>query len=140
LRRDAAGAAGADQASLVSTGHALVAIRDYTFQFGPNLSAAVNGLLFGTLLYRSRLVPRVIPTMGLLAAPLLLGATVATVLGLTEQGSVWFAPGGALIFVWELSVGSYMVVKGFKPSPITTTTDHPRVPPVVPTPEPLPVA
>ena len=41
------------------------------------------------------------------------------VFGLTEQGSIWFAPGGALIFVWELSVGIYMTVKGFKPSPVT---------------------
>jgi hypothetical protein len=121
LRQDAA-STGADQATLVTTGQALVAVRDYTFQFGPNISAATNALLFGTLLYRSRLVPRIIPTMGLIAAPLLLAASVATIFGLTEQGSVWFAPGGALIFTWELSVGFYMIVRGFKPSPITTST------------------
>ena len=121
LRRDVAGIAGADQAGLVTTGQALVAVRDYTFQFGPNLCAALNALMFATLLYRSRLVPRVLPTMGLIAAPLLTLATLAVVFGLTEQGSVWFAPGGALIFLWELSVGIYMTVKGFKPSPITAT-------------------
>ena len=123
LRQDFAGAAGADQAGLVTTGHALVAIRDYTFQFGPNICAALNALMFATLLYRSRLVPRIIPAMGLIAAPLLLAASVAVVFGLTEQGSIWFAPGGALIFVWELSVGIYMTVKGFKPSPITATRE-----------------
>jgi hypothetical protein len=122
LRRDVAGTAGADQASLVTTGQALVAVRDYTFQFGPNISAALNALMFATLLYQSRLVPRLIPAMGLIAAPLLLVASVAVVFGLTEQGSVWFAPGGALIFIWELSVGIYMTFKGFKPSPITATT------------------
>jgi uncharacterized protein DUF4386 len=121
LRQDAAGAVGADQASLVTTGQALVAVRDYTFQFGPNISAALNALMFATLLYRGRLVPRIIPTMGLIAAPLLIVASLAVVFGITEQGSVWFAPGGALIFVWELSVGIYMTVKGFKPSPITAT-------------------
>ena len=121
LHRDVAGTAGADQASLVTTGQALVAVRDYTFQFGPNLAAALNALLFATLLYRSRLVPRIIPAMGLIAAPLLIVATLAVVFGLTEQGSIWFAPGGTLIFVWELSVGIYMTVKGFKPSPITAT-------------------
>jgi uncharacterized protein DUF4386 len=121
LHRDIAGTAGADQASLVTTGQALVAVRDYTFQFGPNICAALNALLFGTLLYRSRLVPRIIPTMGLIAAPLLIVASLAVVFGLTEQGSIWFAPGGALIFIWELSVGTYMTVKGFKPSPITAT-------------------
>ena len=118
LRQDLAGT---DQAGLLSTGQALVAVRDYTFQFGPNLAAALNALMFATLLYRSRLVPRIIPTMGLIAAPLLIVATLAVVFGLTEQGSIWFAPGGTLIFVWELSVGIYMTVKGFKPSPITAT-------------------
>lgn len=112
-------AAAADADSLLATSQGLVALRDYTFQFGPNLAAALNATMFATLLYQSRLVPRVLPTVGLIAAPLLTGATVATVLGLTEQGSIWYAPGGALIFVWELSVGIYMAVKGFKPSPIT---------------------
>lgn len=121
LRADVAGTTGADPASLVTTGQALVAIRDYTFQFGPNISAALNALMFATLLYTSRLVPRVIPAMGLIAAPLLIVASLAVVFGITEQGSVWFAPGGALIFVWELSVGIYMTFKGFKPSPVTAT-------------------
>jgi hypothetical protein len=57
--------------------------------------------------------------MGLLAVLPLIAASVATIAGLTEQGSVWFAPGGALIFVWELSLGIYLVVKGFKPSHLT---------------------
>ncbi|MDI3330294.1 MAG: DUF4386 domain-containing protein [Micrococcus sp.] len=118
LRQQAA-ATGADEASLLTTGQALVAVRDYTFQFGPNISAALNALLFGTLLFRSRLVPRIIPTLGLIAAPLLLLASLATVLGFTEQGSVWFAPGGALIFVWELWVGIYLIAKGFRPSSVT---------------------
>jgi hypothetical protein len=59
--------------------------------------------------------------MGLIAAPFLIMATLAVVFGLTEQGSVWFAPGGVLIFIWELSIGIYMTVKGFKPSPLTAT-------------------
>ena len=80
---------------------------------------ASNRPSFATLLYRARLVPRIIPLMGLVAAPLLILVIVAVVLGLTHQGSIWFAPGGALIFVWELSVGIYMTFWGFKPSPIT---------------------
>jgi Domain of unknown function (DUF4386) len=114
LRQDAVGTPGAE--SLTTTGQALVAVRDYTFQFGPNVSAALNALMIGTILYRSRIVPRILPAMGLLAVVPLLAASVATILGLTEQGSVWFAPGGALIFIWELSLGIYLVVKGFKPS------------------------
>src|SRR4051794_31716339 len=94
LRQGVAGTAGAagaaDPATLVVSGQALVAVRDWTFQLGPNMCAALNALMFATLLYRSRLVPRVIPVLGLVGAPLLLAAVVATVLGLTEQGSAWF--------------------------------------------------
>ena len=120
LRQEVAGSAGADTSSLVTTGQALVAVRDYTFQFGPNMSAGINALLFGTLLYRSRLVPRIIPTVGLIGAPLLIAASVATVLGLTEQGSVWFV-GAIPVAAWELAVGVWMTVKGFRRSPVTGT-------------------
>jgi len=118
LRQDFVGASGADQSALLSSGHALVAIRDWTFQFGPNLSAGINAILFGTLLYRSRLVPRAIPALGLIGAPLLLAVTVATALGLIGANSALF--GFAVpVAVWEMSIGIWMLVKGFKPSPLT---------------------
>ena len=56
--------------------------------------------------------------MGLVGAPLILAVTVATIFGLTEHGSAWWIV-VAPIFVWELSLGLYLVIKGFKPSPIT---------------------
>ncbi|MGO4596290.1 DUF4386 domain-containing protein [Terrabacter sp. 2RAF25] len=121
MRRDLGGVAGPEASALLTTGHGLVAMRDYTFLLGPNLAPVINAVLFATLLYRTRLVPRVIPLMGLAAAPLLLAPTLATILGLTEHGSIWWGPGGALIFVWELSVGLYMTFKGFKPTPLTAT-------------------
>jgi hypothetical protein len=66
LRQDRAGA---DAASLVTTGKALVAIHDGTFLLGQGLIPGVNALLLGSLMYRSRLVPRIIPAMGLIGAP-----------------------------------------------------------------------
>jgi len=79
----------------------------------------VNALLLGYLMYRSRLVPRVIPVLGLIGAPLLITATIATLFGLNEQVSVWSAIATLPVAVWELSLGVWLVVKGFKPSPIT---------------------
>jgi hypothetical protein len=122
LRQDLAGATGSDTTTLVTTGQALVAVRDWTFLLGPSLMAGLNALLLGSLLYRSRLVPRIIPTMGLIGAPLLLTATIATLFGQIEQLSVWSGLATLPVAAWELSVGVYMVVKGFKPSPLTTTT------------------
>jgi hypothetical protein len=46
---------------------------------------------------------------------LLLAATLAAAVGAVEQASTWFV--GALpVAAWELSVGLYMTVNGFKPS------------------------
>ena len=84
------GATGAEADSLVTTGQSLVAAHDWTFLLGPSLMAGLNALLLGTLMYRSGLVPRVIPALGLIGAPLLLAATIATIFGLTEHGSAWW--------------------------------------------------
>ena len=119
LRQDMSGAAGADEASLSTVGTALVAVRDFTFHLGPGVMAAVNALLLGSLMYRSGLVPRVIPLMGLIGAPLLLVSKIATLLGVNDDSTAWSAIAVAPIFFWELSLGIWLTVKGFRPSPIT---------------------
>ena len=42
--------------------------------------------------------------------------------GVIEPDSALKALAAAPEFVWELSLGIYLVVKGFKPSPTTTGT------------------
>jgi len=119
LRQDLAGAPGTDTASLVTTGKALVAVRDWTFLLGPSLMPGINALLLGYLLYRSGLVPRVIPALGLIGAPLLIASATATLFRGNDPVTVLAAIATVPIFVWELSLGVWLVVKGFKPSPIT---------------------
>lgn len=119
LRQD--GAAGGDAAALVPIGQALVAVHDWAQILGPGM-AGVNALLLGTLMFRSGLVPRWIPSIGLVGGPVYLSAVVAIIIGVTEPGSAWQAIGGAPMFVWELALGLWMTFKGFKPSPITSTT------------------
>ena len=70
-------------------------------------------------MYRSRLVPRVIPVMGLIGAPLLIAAVFTTLFGGIAQGSPWTALAALPVAAWELSLGLWLVVKGFKPSPVT---------------------
>lgn len=113
------GATGADAAALVTTGTSLVATYNWTFLLGQSLTPALNALLLGTLMYQSGLVPRAIPLMGLIGAPLLIAATIATLFGLIEQTSPLAALAALPVALWELSLGIYLVAKGFKPSPIT---------------------
>lgn len=107
------GAVGADATALVTVGRSLVAIRDWTFLLGPGLMPGLNALLLGYLMYRSQLVPRVIPVLGLIGAPLLILAATASIFGLNDQLSVWSVIATAPIFVWELSLGIWLAVKGF---------------------------
>ena len=110
--------AGAGADALV-TGQALVASYDWTFLFGPGFMAPINALLLGSLMYRSGLVPRIIPLVGLIGAPLLVASAAATLFGLKEQVSALSAIAALPIALWEFLLGVYLVVKGFKPSPIT---------------------
>ncbi|MEO3859974.1 DUF4386 domain-containing protein [Acrocarpospora sp. B8E8] len=114
-----AGATGADAASLITTGNSLVALHNWTLLLGPGIMPAVNALCLGYVLYRSRLVPRIIPLMGLIGAPLLFLSATATMFGIYSQISVWSGIATIPIFLWEASLGVWLVVKGFKPSPIT---------------------
>jgi hypothetical protein len=110
--------AGAGPDALV-TGQALVALHNWTTLLGQGFLPAVNALLLGSLLYRSRLVPRIIPLVGLLGAPLLVVSDIATLFGLKEPVSALSALAALPIALWEFSLGVYLIVKGFKPSPIT---------------------
>jgi hypothetical protein len=114
LRQDLAGAAGTDSGALTTTAHALVAVKDWTFLLGPGLMPAVNALCFATILYQTRLVPRLIPTIGLVGAPLLVVSSVVSLFGGWEQVSSAAMLFALPIAAWELSVGVYMVVKGFR--------------------------
>ena len=66
LRNDVAGTADADAASLVTTGHTLAATYDWTFLLSQSLAPVFNALCLGYILYRSGLVPRILPTLGLI--------------------------------------------------------------------------
>ena len=55
-------------ANAVVTGQALVAQYNWFFLLGQSLMPVVNALLLGSLLYRSRLVPRVLPVVGFIGA------------------------------------------------------------------------
>jgi hypothetical protein len=96
LRQDLGAAAGANAAALVTTGASHVAIYNWAFLLGQSLMPGINALLLGTLLYRSRLVPRVIPVLGLIGAPLLIAAVIATLFGVLKLGSARGPPGGGL--------------------------------------------
>ena len=127
LRQDLGGAAGANAASLVTTGASHVAVYKWTFLLSQSLMPAINALLLGSLMYRSRLVPRVIPLVGLIGAPILLASVITTLFRTDHQITV-LALGFLPVAAWEFSLGVWLAVKGFRPSPITAEIDAASAP------------
>lgn len=113
--RQAGPAAGTDDTAMIAVGQALVELRNQSALFGPGFVPALNALCFGYALYRSRLVPRLIPALGLIGAPLLMASAFGTMFGLHDQ-SVFAAIALAPIFIWELTIGLWMTIRGFRPA------------------------
>jgi len=121
LRQDV-GAAGAG--SLVITGRSLVAIHDWTFLLGPGWVVGIgNGLILGYLMYRSGLVPRRMTWLGLVGGPLIILTGTLVLFNVIDPGSPVQAIATIPEFFWELSLGIYLIVKGFRPSPILSGLD-----------------
>jgi Domain of unknown function (DUF4386) len=116
VRQDLAGAGGP---ALAAIGSALVGVYDWTFSLGQGLMPVANAVLLGTLMYRSGLVPRAIPLLGLIGAPILLVSKITTILGLSDALSAWSALAAVPIAAWELSLGLWLLIKGFRSCPLT---------------------
>jgi hypothetical protein len=119
LRNDVAGTAGADPASLVTIAQTHLATYNWTFLLSQSLAPVFCDLFLGYLLYRSGLVPRILPIIALVGAPLLLASDVAVFFGAYAQMGPVALLAAIPVAVFEFSLGVYLIVKGFKPSPIT---------------------
>ena len=129
LRQDLGTATGANAASLITIGASHIATYNWAFTLGQSLMPGINALLLGTLMYRSGLVPRVLPVIGLIGAPLHLTAVVLTMFGVIDRIGSVAALAALPIAVWEFSLGVYLVVKGFKACPITDAMRAASTPP-----------
>jgi hypothetical protein len=107
-------AAGADSTALLTSGASSVGTYNAAFLIGGTLGPAMNALLLGYLMYRSSLVPRLIPAIGLVGGVLMTSSVIGQILGINEKISVWSLIALLPIFAWELSLGLYMAIKGFK--------------------------
>jgi hypothetical protein len=107
--------AGAGADALV-TSHTLVALYDRIFLLGPSFMPAIDDLLLGFLLYKSRLVPRALSLIGIVGAPILIVGYLAILFGVIGQDAPLRALAALPVFVFELSLGIWLIVKGFNPS------------------------
>jgi len=106
-------AAGAD--ALV-TSNVLVTLYNRIFLLSQSFLPAVNDLLLGFLLYKSRLVPRALSLIGIVGAPILVVSFLAVMFGVIGRDAPLVALSALPVFLFELSLGIWLIVKGFNPS------------------------
>jgi hypothetical protein len=127
--RQGAAASGADRASLVMAGTSLVALHDWTFLLGPGFVTGLGtGLILGYLMYRSELVPRWMAMLGLIGGPLIVLSGIAVLFGVIDAGSLTQGVATIPEFFWELGLGIYLIVKGFRPEAVARLYPAPVVP------------
>lgn len=124
MQQDVAGAAGASAVSLVVAGKTLLAIHDWTFLFGPDMVLGINSLTLAYLMYRSKLVPRVIAILGLVGGPLVFLAATLVLFGVFKQYSSIPTIAALPVFLWEVSLASWMIVKGFSPKALISVENR----------------
>lgn len=116
-------------AGAVLMGETLVTFYDRAFLVSQGFIPTLNAVLLGSLLYRSRLVPRVLPVIGFIGAATLLAYNASTLLGFSgETASILALVAVLPIATWEFSLGVYLVAKGFRPSAVAELDTVPAMP------------
>jgi hypothetical protein len=112
LHQDGAGAAA------LPMSHTLALLYDRIFLLSQSFMPAVCDLLLGFLLWKSRLVPRKLAGIGIAGGPLLLVGYLLVMTGALDQHSKVAGLSAIGVFVFELSLGIWLVVKGFNPKAV----------------------
>jgi hypothetical protein len=120
--------AGANEGTLSYT---LAAIKDWTFLLGPGWVVGWgNGLILGYMMYRSRLVPRPWPWLGMIGGPLLVIVGTIILFGGNHPSSTLHSLQGLVTIpeaAWELFLGIYCTIWGFrKDAPILSDAEEPE--------------
>ncbi|MEO8392234.1 MAG: DUF4386 domain-containing protein [Chloroflexota bacterium] len=118
--RHLVGTAGSDPVTLATIGNVLIALHNWTILLGPGLVCGVNTVLMAYLMYKSGLVPRIIPLLGLIGGPLVFMVNIGKMFGLYDQIPPLLAILVLPIFAWEVSLAIWLIVKGFKSSATTS--------------------
>lgn len=122
-------AAGSDDTALPVVAGALVAVKDWSFQFGPGFVVPIgNGMLLGWMMYRSGMVPRRLAMLGLIGGPVLFAASTGLLFGVLDKGDPLYAIAVAPEFIWELALGVYLTATGGR---LAGLLDHDAGPPAV---------
>ena len=104
-----------DDPSASTLAVSLAALKDWTFLLGPGFIVGWgNGLILGYLMFKSGLVPRGMAMLGMIGGTLIILSGIGVLFDVFDAGDTVQALATVPEFIWELSLGIYCAVKGFK--------------------------
>jgi hypothetical protein len=115
-------------------GQGFEAIYEWSFRIGPGFFVGVgNGLILGYMMYRSGLVPRGLAIFGLVGGPLIILMGILVIFDVIDPGTnAGMAIQGLMTIpeaFWELSLGIYLIAKGYRrDAPVLAADATVRVP------------
>jgi hypothetical protein len=124
LRQQFAAGMALDPAALQVSARALIAVHDWTFMLGPNFMLGINTLMYSSVLYQTRLIPRPLATLGVIAAPCVFTAAVLELFGIIAQLSAWGAVLALPVAIFEISFAVYLIARGFRPAALAELANH----------------
>lgn len=119
LSQDFVAATAPDAAPYRVAGTLLLAVHTWTFALGPLFMLGINTFMYSSLLYKSKLVPRPLATLGLTGATLVFGAALLVIFGVYPQLSLPVTLLALPIASYEMILAGWLIVKGFNTSAIT---------------------
>jgi hypothetical protein len=120
LSREFVAAGAPDTPAFQVAGTLLKAVHDWTFLLGPNFILGINTMMYSYIFFKTKLVPRFIPILGMTGATLVLLAALLEMFGVVQQVSVW---GGILalpVAANEMILAVWLIVKGFNETVLTS--------------------
>jgi hypothetical protein len=96
------------------TGRTLVTMYDRIFTIGQSFMPAIDDVLLGFMLYKSKLIPRGLALIGIVGGPILLTGTFSVLFGVIGLRDPLAAMTAIPVAVFEFSLGVYLMLKGFK--------------------------
>lgn len=101
-----------------ASGTVLKAIHEWTFLLGPNFMLGINTMMYSFIFYKSKLVPRFIPIIGMTGAALVFICSILVMFDVIEQVSVWGAILAMPVAANEMILAVWLITKGFNDAPL----------------------
>lgn len=111
-----------DSASYLMANKSLLALHKWTFLYGPNLALGPSTFMTGYLLFKSKLVPRIISTIGMIGGPVIFMCAIFVTFGLFPQHSLWGGLMAVPVFIYEMSLAIRLLTKGFNETEVEVVT------------------